>query len=883
MSKAASSDGHTRPQSTRRPSSSRRASFIPLGNPFARSTTRVSSSNDLEGQGGAVDDGSFQLRGFRHVSGASEADFAWIPPTVNPNVDSNDTAAAAPVVTSPTSVHAPIPSRPSSTQPIPSRPVSRATSLQSLDDHIASSAKVSAAAFRKKIRRPSESASTHLDMDDDDDDVPLGMLRPGMRASSALSLSSMKDGARTPGPGSGYAHANATRSAASKSPARAGRAATLSPGLPPTLTKGGVGARTLSPPGTPEVRRPPGPGRSRTTPLISPNEIHPMFPSPAGSPSSSPKLAPVEPVEAKGAVLPEEEVGYFGLMNGTSTSTAKVDSPVAVAVAVPSNSTSTSTVPQTNGGGAVDDSPLFDFKSLDYPIDAFSTSPQAVKTVKLDHGPAVLAPPIAIASSSSPSRGRPETLSISTKTKETASNAHNKLNEASTRQDCLDTDLVIRSMQLYADDNDNDITTDENEPPTPRVALHRQSHSTLFGDASSDNSTIRSPLSERLGNLVGPRPMSSKPSLPKLDTLRLEDGAVNGNGGERVRSPGSDTTISPTVSTIRDHQSVPSSFARIGARGGPNDDSDSESESESEGSVSGSESEDGVVPPKRPDGPPRSSFTNAPRPRVQPPSKPSNPSSNSPARGKPTRGSSASSDGDESSDQDQPLARIKSKASKSKLATSNSTQAQAQAQSTSTRPVSGFDQQNQKQNTYAAIPSAKAATTPLPTTGAPPQFASQVRRASVPAVVSAPMHSGNGNGHGKGPGSPTKPIWSASPASSQSGLTGDSSAVQPVTPSENEMSDTRPFKAPPTGQQQVSPLSDSGFRKDSWGTMMTDFIKWGESKRASVSWAPEHRTRKSSNYSVATAPPEHGHRSEENAPPVPSLPSGNDPMDPMMR
>lgn len=726
------------------------------------------------------------------------------------------------MVTSPTSVHAPMPSRPPSTQPIPSRPVSRATSLQSLDDHIAGSAKVSAAAFRKKIRRPSESASTHLDMemDDDDDDVPLGMLRPGMRASSAsaLSLSSMKDGMRTPGSGYGM-KANGSKSPA-PAPAANGRSSTMSPGLPPTPTK--VGARTLSPPGTPEVRRPPGPGRSRTTPLISPNEIHPMFPSPAGSPSSSPKLAPVNP---KAAVEPEE-VGYFGLTNGTATSTGKTGSPAptAVASAVPVPSTSTVAATKTNGGGAVDDSPLFDFKSLDYPIDAFSTSPQAVKSVKLDHdhGPAVLAPPIAIDSRSS--SDKPEKLSISTKTKETAVNANvivnantiNIVNGMPTGQDSLDTDLAIRSMQLYADDN----IADENEPPTPRVALHKQSHSTLFGDASSDNSTIRSPLSERLGNLVGPRPMSSKPSLPKLDTLRLEDGfgtiTGNGNAGERIKSPGSDTTISPTVSTIRDHQSLPSSFARAnvphttttqgGRKTNKSDESDSESDSDSEGSASASESEGDIVPIKRQDGPPRSSFTNAPRPRVQPPS---NTSTSSPSRAvvkpKQTRDSSPESGSDaESDDQDQPLARIKSKASRTKLATANS----AQTQSTSGRPGSVFDQQRSNQNTYLTTPSVKSSTTPLPSTGAPPQFAiaSQTRRASVPAVVSAPMHSGNG----KGPGSPTKPIWSASPASSQSGLTGDSSAVQPVTPSENELSDTRPFKAPPAAsqQQQVSPSAN---------------------------------------------------------------------------
>lgn len=587
-------------------------------------------------------------------------------------------------------------------------------------------------------------------MDDDDDDVPLGMLRPGMRpSSSVISLSSMRDGVRTPGSGPSM------KASTSKSPAR--RTSAMSPGLPTTPTK--LGARTLSPSETPEGRR--VPGRSKTTPLISPDQIHPMFPSPA----SSPKLGPTVPK------ADQEEVGYFGLNGG-----GKIESPAVVPAA------------------AVDDSPLFDFKSLDYPIDAFSTSPQAVKTVKLDHAPIALAPPIAI--SPSRSTAKPANLSIAVPATREAMVTSKETNGVANRQDSLDTDLVVRSMALYADES----TVDENEPPTPRVAMHQQSHSTLFGDASSDNSTIRSPLSERLGNLVGPRPMSSKPSLPKLNTLKLEDG----NGHERVMSPGSDTTISPTVSTIRDHQSVPSSFARSNGthvtssnHNGSKVDSD-ESDTES-GSGSESDDED-VVPPKRPEGPPRSSFTNAPRPRVQPPI-------NSPSRAKPARESSASSDGDESSDQDKPLARIKSKVSRSKLAPNQT--------STAGRPRSVFDQHPQKphQNPPSAEPPAKASTTPAPS--APSQLAGQTRRASVPTVVSPPMNGSkvNGiNGLGAGPASPTKRIWSASPASSQSGLTGDSSAVQPVTPNENELADNRAFKAPPTasGQQQVSHVIDIG-------------------------------------------------------------------------
>lgn len=76
------------------------------------------------------------------------------------------------------------------------RPPSVAASLASIDD-LGSSSRISAAAFRKGIRRPSEGAA--LAVDDDDDDVPLGMInrpRQMSRNQSALSLSSLQEATR---------------------------------------------------------------------------------------------------------------------------------------------------------------------------------------------------------------------------------------------------------------------------------------------------------------------------------------------------------------------------------------------------------------------------------------------------------------------------------------------------------------------------------------------------------------------------------------------------------------------------------------------------------------------------------------------------------------
>jgi hypothetical protein len=541
-----------------------------------------------------------------------------------------------------------------------SRPMSRAASLASLDDHISTAAKVSAGAFRKGVRRPSSTYIDHMD-DGEDDDVPLGMLRHSGRESSSASLSSFKDGTRAP--------------IQMRSPGR-------NPGQSMPTTPSRSRPSMPSSPNPPVDEKVISHTRSKTMPLISHDEIHPNFPSPPHSPVGSPKPS----------THPElPETGYFAPV--TNATTRRTPPPVT-------------------------DSPEFDFTSLDYPVSAFSTSPQATKSVPLAHrdlGALVTKTSGLAVSIPSPAGGSTLSSAISP--------APIKQRQET---DKLDEDLIIRSMAVYGEDL-------ENEPPTPKVAIRQQSISSLYNESmSSDNSTIRSPLSERLGNLVGPRPMS-RPSLVRLNTKSDEGG---------IKSPGSDATVSPVVA-----QTPRSSFARVTSqplKGG----------SDSEGTATSEDEMPPPPPPTRPVNAPRSSFANAP-PR------PVSMFKNSRSQSSLSQAIKPNDDSD--SEEDMPLARIKSKASRSSLAVAQSGMRPATIHSESPKPAK----------------MSPPSTTP----------ASFARRASVPNAAAPLAESVFG-----------QKLWDASPASSQSGLTGDSSSVQPITPSDREMDGkiSRDESFPPT-------------------------------------------------------------------------------------
>lgn len=183
------------PQQLRRPSSS----FF--SNPFHRSSSRASEIPS------AVEDGSFQLKGFRHVSGMSDVEGAGKLEEYLSHVKRESVAAlnvelpaAFTAPNSPVAYASPKPTA------IPlSRPASAAHSLTSVDDMVSPN-RVSVAAFKKGLRRQSNGPmSTMSDMGhgtpvsgsgDEDDDVPLGkriVSQPLPRPTSSPSLSNMRD------------------------------------------------------------------------------------------------------------------------------------------------------------------------------------------------------------------------------------------------------------------------------------------------------------------------------------------------------------------------------------------------------------------------------------------------------------------------------------------------------------------------------------------------------------------------------------------------------------------------------------------------------------------------------------------------------------------
>lgn len=183
------------PPQLRRPSSS----FF--SNPFHRSSSRASEIPST------VEDGSFQLKGFRHVSGMSDVEGAGklegylshvkreSVAALNVELPAAFTAPNSPVAyTSPKPTAIPL-----------SRPASVAHSLTSVDDMVSPN-RVSVAAFKKGLRRQSNGPmSTMSDMGhgtpvsgsgDEDDDVPLGkriVSQPFPRPTSSPSLSNMRN------------------------------------------------------------------------------------------------------------------------------------------------------------------------------------------------------------------------------------------------------------------------------------------------------------------------------------------------------------------------------------------------------------------------------------------------------------------------------------------------------------------------------------------------------------------------------------------------------------------------------------------------------------------------------------------------------------------
>lgn len=583
--------------------------------------------------------------------------------------------------------------------------------------------------------------------DDDEDDVPLGLLRPGGlgangRSTSAYSISSMRQA--------------------------------KSPVVGPVLVSA---TKTKSQPETPSRNQPRGSlpleghnkshTRTKTVPLISPDEIHPEFPSPSNSPV--PSIKRMDPA-------PAHQNDYFAIQppsNGKGNDNGQ-------------RAQAPGTPPAGMVESPITSSPGFDFESLDYPVSAFSTSPEVSKVTKPHSevqgsaakvdtasklGLAVTIPSPSVGHGSGSGSAIPSGVTGSSGGSGTGSAPIQKKKEDT---DTLDDDLIVRSMAVYGD-AEADIGI-ENEPPL-RISTRSRTHSqstlgTEHAGAEMDpnspySSTVRSPLSERLGNLVihGPRPMASKPSLPKLNTLKVENNSTSvQDKEERLKSPASDTTISPIVTTREAKTpTLPSSFARASTNGSklvtP---ANGNSNSDSEGTYSSTEESDvqtgntNSKPSGSSTGPGRSSFAKAP-----PVSK------------------ARDAESDESSD-DEPLARIRTKASRSSLAV-NQTSAPAPGPSGAMRPATIHSSSSPSSSSVQRQNGPVSVSPPLP----PSAYG---RRASVPSNPVPTAHV-----PGQGPGK----MWDASPASSQSGLTGDS-AGQPITPSDQEMGNGRSFRQGPT-------------------------------------------------------------------------------------
>ncbi|WVR07614.1 hypothetical protein IAU60_004656 [Kwoniella sp. DSM 27419] len=567
-----------RPQQLRRPSSSL------FHNPFNRSASRVTSGIDLDIP--SVDDGSFQLRGFRHVSGMMEVEGAGElenylahvrkDPRSSTSVDlvaspvSSDVALSGPAAAlSPASAASPKLLPPKAL----SRPPSIANSLASAGDDLTTPAnRVSVAAFRRGIRRPSEGLTTMSDLghgaptsmalraaqaeghakrdenDSGEDDMPLAMIskRNALhKQKSAQSLATSTEPLWSPMAGEVIPDAaSGTRSMASPSPSETSRdppSRKVSPG-PPANT--GIQRPGSSAASSFAVQRHKRNGDGSGGFVVRSGRLNPDEQL-----NTSVKSASLQP------------------LSWTPPPTSGATTPLSFAS---SHLTSSPAAMPTVGG-------YFDVPS---PVGPTAMSDGESHVAKPAPGPPVQPVGIPQPGQETPIEIEEKPLIVATTVVPSVHGATGHASEAPEatqplspghrkRLSLLDEPLRIISG-FWNQPAGPEIPEPEPEKiegeqrshsphylvndDSPGELAHQPSHTTLFDvgkiTPGSEDRT-RSPLSERLagvtanalGNVI------AKPPLAPLNTEE-HDGSVIDHAAERVKSPMSDSTLSPTMTAV---------------------------------------------------------------------------------------------------------------------------------------------------------------------------------------------------------------------------------------------------------------------------------------------------------------------------------------------
>ncbi len=639
-----------------------------------------------------------------------------------------------------------MPSPAVSRRPMLSRPPSIAASLTSADGLNQSSNKISAAAFRKGMRRSSEAPVTMSDIghggreDDDDDDIPLGRPSCGFRETRAHSSASLvrlhqdrediplRISPQQPSPTPGQSTAFTLR--------RHNRNEGGSGGF---VVKSAKSTRTVPSPSQLEIA---ASGVARPVSFI--------FPAPTSPPS--PALPDSQEV-IKSPIAMSANDGYFSLRAPLISSVPP--KPLASsAVVKPKSDLAKPTLPFTSPPATAgrtpppvaplslpqpgEESPA----SLDLPLppDQMPDSPTQLAKDPQSNRPIG---PI------SPSRGRKvslldEPLKMLSGLWPTSPSAE---------VESFDAAMVVDSMKILGEG-------DESAPPPIDKDLRKPpSRATLFdASAASSDENGRPPLEVRLANAA------SGLSRPSIARLKIGDNeSADGHATECLRSQPSDSgTASPISST---GPSIPSSFARMtelgptasnGVREGRRqrkDWSSSESEDEAEARQQRSSR-------RRMLGGPRMQST---RRRVVPGS------------GSLSRAKSPSESPKESSSDNESLAAVRVKASRSSASLASMA-----------NPPSDIPPLPSSSSSLHAKPSGRPALGPV--IGVPPRSQrrqssqsrdldiTSFRRSRSPGLALDRLSDLSAPGMVKRP--------TASPASSQSGVTSESLGPHPMTPRE---------------------------------------------------------------------------------------------------